>query len=339
MHRAQLSNIHIINIYFKYIYITLRIYYPLTTSPSTTPHHNMATPANLYPGLNDLTDVLEEIPLEVTKYLTLLYEIDAKCIHILPHLLQSIDSIFSTAHSQQHPTSISDINAMLQELIPSLEEKMHVSSIMCEIIDKLDKRLDLAYEVAIRNQEIPNKVRLGQDNHPAMHLHYELVQSLLNPQKNNNHSNNKSNQSTQSAKSESRREAMLANKKTNDNITPAPTSQPSASVDNNPRKKRKTKQSAPVSASSTSTSTAAAAAPPPPPTTSSTTTQSSPEEPAQPRVNEFGEPVYCYCNQVAYGEMVGCDGEHCELEWFHLPCIGLTTLPKGKWYCDSCKPK
>lgn len=57
----------------------------------------------------------------------------------------------------------------------------------------------------------------------------------------------------------------------------------------------------------------------------------------RPKTNEYGEALYCYCNQVAYGEMVGCDGDNCILEWFHLPCIGLETLPKGKWYCDDCK--
>lgn len=55
--------------------------------------------------------------------------------------------------------------------------------------------------------------------------------------------------------------------------------------------------------------------------------------------NYEGEPVYCYCQQVSYGEMVGCDGAHCEKEWFHLPCTGLKELPKGEWYCDKCKAK
>jgi hypothetical protein len=27
------------------------------------------------------------------------------------------------------------------------------------------------------------------------------------------------------------------------------------------------------------------------------------------------EPVYCYCQQVSYGEMVGCDNENCAREW------------------------
>ena len=41
------------------------------------------------------------------------------------------------------------------------------------------------------------------------------------------------------------------------------------------------------------------------------------------------EPRYCYCNQVSFGEMVGCDSDSCEREWFHLPCVGLKVAPKG----------
>ncbi|KAI7901011.1 uncharacterized protein BX663DRAFT_487983 [Cokeromyces recurvatus] len=48
------------------------------------------------------------------------------------------------------------------------------------------------------------------------------------------------------------------------------------------------------------------------------------------------EPLYCYCNQVSYGEMVACDNMNCEIEWFHLACVNLKTVPKGKWYCDYC---
>ena len=36
---------------------------------------------------------------------------------------------------------------------------------------------------------------------------------------------------------------------------------------------------------------------------------------------------YCYCDEVSYGEMVGCDGENCEREWFHLQCVGLNRAP------------
>lgn len=51
------------------------------------------------------------------------------------------------------------------------------------------------------------------------------------------------------------------------------------------------------------------------------------------------EPTYCFCNQVSFGEMVGCDNDSCEKEWFHYQCVGLKTQPKGKWYCADCTAK
>lgn len=50
------------------------------------------------------------------------------------------------------------------------------------------------------------------------------------------------------------------------------------------------------------------------------------------------EPTYCICQQVSYGEMIGCDNPECPIEWFHFGCIALTTKPKGKWYCPKCLP-
>ncbi|CEP08329.1 hypothetical protein [Parasitella parasitica] len=47
------------------------------------------------------------------------------------------------------------------------------------------------------------------------------------------------------------------------------------------------------------------------------------------------EPLYCYCQQVSYGEMVACDNTDCEIEWFHLACVDLKTVPKGKWFCNQ----
>lgn len=49
------------------------------------------------------------------------------------------------------------------------------------------------------------------------------------------------------------------------------------------------------------------------------------------------EPTYCLCNQVSYGEMIGCDNEECPIEWFHFSCVGLNHKPKGKWYCPECR--
>jgi inhibitor of growth protein 4 len=68
------------------------------------------------------------------------------------------------------------------------------------------------------------------------------------------------------------------------------------------------------------------------------------------------EPTYCLCHQVSYGEMIACEYPdvscfylinifevtstffvpQCSIEWFHFACVGLTTKPKGKWYCPKC---
>lgn len=49
------------------------------------------------------------------------------------------------------------------------------------------------------------------------------------------------------------------------------------------------------------------------------------------------EPTYCLCEQVSYGEMIGCDNDECPIEWFHFSCVGLHHKPKGKWFCPKCR--
>lgn len=347
----------------------------------------MTIPANLYPGLNDLTDTLEELPLEASKYLTLLYEIDAKCNISLPILLNKIDTfLHNDKYGTNNPkenlrSNINDIihmNHLLEDLMPSLEEKMHVSSIMLENMENLNNRLQLSYEIAIKNDEIDNKLRLGNNNHPAMHLHYELMDKInstnntannsntnnyvtTNPNGNNSANNNQSsnnnnnstnintnnsniNRSQQSLKSELRREAMIAKKKvtnsipngknnnnnSNNIITNNNTNGFDNDMDNNNSNILSNKNNR-TNENNTIVNDRIAAREIP----HISNTQIRRNEQGE-RVNEFGELVYCYCNQIAYGEMVGCDGDNCELEWFHLPCIGLSNLPKGKWYCNDC---
>lgn len=53
------------------------------------------------------------------------------------------------------------------------------------------------------------------------------------------------------------------------------------------------------------------------------------------------EPRYCFCNQVSFGEMIGCDAPDCPREWFHLSCVGLTKTPDddATWYCAECQAR
>lgn len=344
----------------------------------------MSIPANLYPGLNDIADVLEEFPCETSRYLTLLHEIDAKCVHSMPNMNNKIDDFVKVeVEEDTDKTKLLDtINKLFKELMPSLEEKMHVSSIMLESLQKLTTRLEIAYEIAIKNQEIPSKLRLGVDNHPAMHLHHELMEKIeikSNNGNGNQNGNSNGNKTSQALRSESRREAMVANKKqgtnsainsTSANVAtlaepatqldaPVPQQQQQhvlvtqqrqkdamASEQENTIKRMSTsalptdsippdlkKRKRRINVSTVITTTS------PVPKAMSTTAVNPSMDPtiSKAKTNDYGEPLYCYCNQVAYGEMVGCDGANCELEWFHLPCIHLDHLPKGKWYCNECK--
>ena len=48
---------------------------------------------------------------------------------------------------------------------------------------------------------------------------------------------------------------------------------------------------------------------------------------------------WCQCKENKGGEMVGCDNKSCPTQWFHLACVGLSSHPKGKWFCSACQPK
>jgi len=49
--------------------------------------------------------------------------------------------------------------------------------------------------------------------------------------------------------------------------------------------------------------------------------------------------LYCWCQVGSYGDMVACDDNECEREWFHLGCIGLDVAPEGVWFCEACRVK
>ncbi|TFK92810.1 hypothetical protein K466DRAFT_539217 [Polyporus arcularius HHB13444] len=57
---------------------------------------------------------------------------------------------------------------------------------------------------------------------------------------------------------------------------------------------------------------------------------------AEPDGDVDDNKTYCFCDGVSYGEMIGCDDEECEREWFHLACVGLAVAPEGGWICETC---
>lgn len=49
----------------------------------------------------------------------------------------------------------------------------------------------------------------------------------------------------------------------------------------------------------------------------------------------FTSQTFCFCNEER-DDWIGCDGTNCRTLWYHLSCVGLSTLPSGSWYCREC---
>lgn len=319
---------------------------------------NINSANELLPGLNDISDAFEALPLDLIKYFTLLKEIDAKYINTVPVINRNIKGYIERLHGKESEefqmskgTKISKLTTIrdkIHEIIPCLEEKMHVTSVASDLIHKHLYRINNDYKLIVNNNEIPESIRIGPLNHPAMIMDAGAA------------GEGNGAMSAQSQRSESRREALAAKRANKDHY------------DEDEPKKRKagTKE---VSPGSDATLASRAGA------SSKKRSRKEPEEvssrsdtplssvlngpnkkrnTAKPRRDDRGiagpeavhpgpgnmssnsnEPTYCYCNQVSFGEMVGCDGDDCKREWFHLPCIGFKNPPKGKWYCDDCLMK
>lgn len=48
---------------------------------------------------------------------------------------------------------------------------------------------------------------------------------------------------------------------------------------------------------------------------------------------------FCYCKEEKDDNLIGCDGNSCSIEWFHMKCLRIKRVPKGNWYCPDCRKK
>lgn len=370
-------------------------------------------PANLNPGLNEIMDVFEEIPLTYSKYLTLWKEIDCKCNQSSPKLKHHIESLlnklnddssnkkivslqeyysklenlknedtkaleemkkigdvaesdipntadkFGSEYLQnilQCNNGLTNINYILEELMPSIEENLHVSTIALDQISQSVQRLELAYEACLKNGEIPKALRLGKNNHPAMHLHYELMEkapkdtmnALLQTYGNPIIPLSEATRTGETTTIEPSKASGSTDKNGNDlildhgsglNKTRA-AAQREEQVRINALKKQLEAMGHVGAVDKKKTVTSEIKK-----------RQREPENEkvkTKKRVTELttlpekkknsNEETYCICEQIAYGEMIACDNKGCPYEWFHLQCVGLTKLPNNnKWYCPHCK--
>lgn len=273
----------------------------------------------VYPGLNDLGDALEALPVELVQYITMFKEIDAKN-YDGPAKLEEDIHMFLEEHNQGHTHSeqLTGIRDQLVDLLPCLEEKMRVAGLAADAMSRHIDRLDADFTMICDN-EIPANVQKNLDD-PA------FMQPAA-PDKGPNHH-----------RSNARREAIAAKRAAvaASNTATASEVSRSSTPTGRGRGRRAATPQVPPPAAPTETEE-------PEPKRRHVERQEQENEekgPVQlPSRRSKGEPVYCYCGKGSFGDMVGCDGSDCKREWFHLGCIGLSAPPKGQWFCEECQAK
>ncbi|GMS95907.1 hypothetical protein PENTCL1PPCAC_18082 [Pristionchus entomophagus] len=54
-----------------------------------------------------------------------------------------------------------------------------------------------------------------------------------------------------------------------------------------------------------------------------------------------GIPLSCECRKPRRGVMIFCDNSKCNLQVFHMECVGMTAILTSdvRWYCRLCRPR
>ncbi|XP_057305418.1 uncharacterized protein LOC130642349 [Hydractinia symbiolongicarpus] len=52
---------------------------------------------------------------------------------------------------------------------------------------------------------------------------------------------------------------------------------------------------------------------------------------------EIKEKYLIFCYQREKGNLIVCDNNDCKIGWFHIKCLRIKRIPRGKWFCAECK--
>ncbi|ORZ11339.1 inhibitor of growth proteins N-terminal histone-binding-domain-containing protein [Lobosporangium transversale] len=264
--------------------------------------------------LDDYLDTVESLPLELQRQFTLMQDLDAKAQSIMAQVsakaAEFIDNV-QACTPQERIQLLKSLNEMLVESLRQGEEKVALATAAYDVVDRHVRRLDDDLQ-KYEDEQMIGPGRLGNTNSitagasTADRKDESASAVVASTATSNKKGGSSAAQDTPPSKR--KKQAHNTNNSNNNAATPAPTTS----------EKRK--------GGAVTTSSGSKGA--------KKTTSFTSELPIDPN-----EPLYCYCQQVSYGEMVACDNGDCEIEWFHLSCAGLKAPPKGKWYCKDCSQK
>ena len=59
----------------------------------------------------------------------------------------------------------------------------------------------------------------------------------------------------------------------------------------------------------------------------------------QNRIENESEQSICICRESRESELIHCCDKSCMIKNFHTICLGIESVPKGKWFCPYCRNK
>ncbi|XP_058804092.1 inhibitor of growth protein 1-like [Phymastichus coffea] len=250
-------------------------------------------------------DCIENLPLQLQRYLSRLRELDATCQIYLREIDQQQEELSNPDIDVS--TKSQALKKLMQALIYTQEigdEKLHIVQIIQDLVESRTKQLDVNFEHidALRDQE---------SNQP-------IKDPSINTNINANSSNSNNEKSVKRVR-RTRAEMESAQAMDLDAMSENPSSSAVNSSNGNQRKANATNTSKKKKRKSRHDSVREDTPP-------------LPDEEIDPN-----EPTYCLCDQISYGEMIMCDNDLCPIEWFHFSCVSLSTKPKGKWFCPKCR--
>ncbi|KAF0770808.1 Uncharacterized protein FWK35_00009164 [Aphis craccivora] len=261
---------------------------------------------------------------------------------------QNVDTLFSTAdnmHPDDLDTSFKTIMEVGDKALKHSDEKIQLADSLQKLMTRYINHLDIGLEkykvdLKIEKKNVTKKTEKKIDKFSNSS---DMIESIMSDS--NSSSRDGSNLQFDTIHTETQMDQFplfnsLEYMEADNSVTLADESKVS-------KKSAKRRKSANLKASTTASTTAANKK------TSTVTYAILPESPKSNKVlcsdiktdkvatiNNKDKRLYCFCNEVAYDKMIGCDNSKCRYEWFHYECVGIESEPKHeKWYCPVCVVK
>lgn len=268
--------------------------------------------------VEEYLDLVESLPFDLQRSVSLMKEIDAK----YQDVLQELDDAYERYRRESDPQQRRRLQLAIQRaLIRSQElgdEKIQIAGQMVELVENRTRQVDWHSELLHTTQETPESHITAPTSMttPAASM-ISPTCATITPGKAGHHDKRRdevvpsSGSVDKSGGKRSRRQKNGENRESYGGLDHSEEAGMGASREKRAKTSAKKKKRSKGK---------------------SEREVSPPDLPIDP-----DEPTYCLCEQVSYGEMIGCDNDECPIEWFHFSCVGLHHKPKGKWFCPKCR--